>query len=58
MDEEEEEIHFEDLTPQQQDIAYKCLKDYRSSVVYWGRQSGKSFLARYLVQEFRKLAAK
>lgn len=53
---EEEEIHFEDLTPQQQDIAYKCLKDYRSSVVYWGRQSGKSFLAKYLEQEFKKLA--
>lgn len=51
----EEEIKYEDLTLAQQRLADMCLKPYKLAIVYWGRRSGKSFLAKYLEQEFRKL---
>lgn len=51
-----DEIKYEDLTKAQQRLADQCLKPYKLAVVYWGRQSGKSFLARYLKQEFEKLS--
>ena len=50
-----EEIKYEELTKPQKQIADLTLAAYKICF-YWGRQSGRTYLAKYLLQEFKKLA--